>query len=142
MHEETRHFLAVLSNDFDPERDTDSARSIVRECAAAMFGAAVGEARRLVRERGDGVGAELRRLAGLAESIEVKLPHRLYLAWRAHFVDGRALAEYARIAGVDAATARGDYRDLVCVLVTLVDGADVETARPRRPIAVHLLRRS
>jgi len=113
VKEEYRHFLAVLGE--------GRAEAILREAAAAMFGAGIGEARRLVRERGERAGPELRRLAGVAEAIERRLPHRLYLAWRTHFVDGRALPEYARLAGLDDAAARADYRELVGVLVTLAE---------------------
>lgn len=118
--EELRHFLAVLHDESGAEQDVERAQANLREAAAAMFGAGIGEARRLVRERGERVGAEIRRLAGVAEAIERRLPHRLYLTWRTHFVDGLALSEYARVAGVDETAARADYRELVGALVNLV----------------------
>lgn len=132
MHEECRHFLAVLDRDIGAGRNAERAQAIMDQCAAAMFAAAVGEATRLVRERGEGVGSEVRRLATVAEVIESRLTHRLYLAWRTHFVDGRALCEYARVAGLSNAAALANYRELVDVLVTIVQR--MNSGAPARPL--------
>ena len=124
MREEHQHFLAMLGAGLGRGQNAEHTQTIMSECAAAMFAAAVGEAKRLVRERGEGVSAEVRRLATMAEAIESGLPHGLYLVWRTHFVDGRALCEYARVAGVSDSAAIANYRDLVVLLVTIVERLD------------------
>ena len=78
MYEEGRHFLAVMRVEPDAGESSNPSLVIADEYAAAMFGAAVGEAKRLVRERGEVVGEVVRRLAGSADSIEEKLSHGLY----------------------------------------------------------------
>lgn len=124
VREERQHFLVLLGGDPGAGQTPERTQAAMDECAAAMFAAAVGEAKRLVRERGEGVSAEVRRLATMAEAIESGLPHGLYLAWRTHFVDGRALCEYARVAGLSDSAALANYRELVGLLLTIVDRLD------------------
>lgn len=119
MAEEGIHFFAVLGGEPGVGTRRMPSPDGVRAHAAASVGAAIGDAKRLLRERGNAVGEVVCRLATMADGLERNLPHRLYLLWRMHFVDGRALEEYAAATGRTTTVAKSNYRDLVQTLATM-----------------------
>jgi len=109
LNEEARHFLV--------ERGAAGAvGDALHEYAAAMFCAAAGSAKRHVREHGESNAGLLRRFVGVADAIEGKLPQQLRLLWQMHYVDGRALSEYAAATGLGRAEALADYQALTRAL--------------------------
>jgi hypothetical protein len=129
IHDESRYFFALSWRDSDEaEHVGDVLQAHLDRHAAAMFGAALGAAKRFVRDHQEVAPSTIQQLARTADAISTRLPVRLVPLWQTHYLDGCPLAAYAAAAGVDAAVAESDYRDVIRALVPAA--REMSTVKP------------